>query len=402
MTPSGAFTSTDVPRSSGFDAVDDADGIVGLAVASDVSISKTDWLVNVTNNRAQSVTVTVSLDPSATDVGDLVVNGVNQGNTASFSVASGGMQTVELSLPGDCSLDRRSVPFEVSATDPVFEFTADRASQVVSIPAQRDSVTYQGLTNNHLKMLERDGTLTNFGVTTGGFGPPSADFDCDGKMEIPYVDGNGGITIVDVDGETQTLVASGVRNDARLGVGDYDGDGTTAVVYPNAADNDHLYRAEHNGDNVMIGAVSAASVGGVTDFNGDGDQDVVYTDDKRNLLYYDEGSEFSTGIKAACVMCIGAPTDFDGDGSERVPFSKNNGDILLADSQGNEELVWSGGGGALGSLASFDWNDDGTPDVVAVGSDNRLYWIDYADGSLNGPITDSGGTALTGDSYGMA
>lgn len=404
VTPAGLFTAAELPRVSDLDSVGDTSGVIGLDVVSSVDINSVEKLVNVTNHRGDSVSVTVSLDSSATDVGDLVVDGTNEGDTANFSLASGSTETVKIDVPDDCSLGGRDIPFNTSAEDTGFNFTADRSSQVTSTQGKRSSLAFQAQSDNQLQDIDRDGTVTDFGFSTKGFGPADADYDCDGKVEIPYVDGNSGITIIDVDGETQELVASGVRNDVVLGVGDFDGDGKPAVVYANADDNNHIYRVEHNDDNAEIAGVGADSIAGVADFDDDGDKDIVYTDPDNNLNYYDDGSEKDTGINPSCRKCIGAPKDFDGDGVKRVPFkSQNNGEIMLADDQGNTEEVWNGGDSSMGSLGSFDWNDDGTPDIVMVyNADKKLYWIDYTDGSRNGPIQDSNGNDVKGDSKGVA
>lgn len=404
IAPVSSFTLVGLDRGVGLDSVSDAKGVIALVVSSAVDIDSTNQLVNVTNNRDESVDVTIALDSSATDVGDLVVDGVDQGDSATFSLAPGGLETVELTVPADCSLGGRSVPFDASAADAGFTFNASRSSSVTPTTGLRTTVALQGQANNHLKMLERDGTLTDFGVTTSGFGPADADFDCDGKMEIPYVDGSNGISIVDVDGETQELVTSGVTLDVVLGVDDYDGNGKPDVLFSNSSDSSKIYRVEYGGSPVLIdGNLKGDSVAGVTDINDDGDEDIVYTDGGK-LLYWDGGTEFDTGVSPSTSLSIGAPRDFDGDGVERVPFvSDNNGEVVLVDHNGNTEIVWDGTDTPLGSLGSFDWNDDGTPDVVVVNdADTKLYWIDYTDGSRNGPIQDDGGTDVQGDSYGTA
>lgn len=268
----------------------------------------------------------------------------------------------------------------------------------------RDHLVFQDQNNNELALINRSGFVTNLGVSTKGFGPYIADFECDVRIEVPYVTENNKLSMIDIDGETQSLTTTNVRSDIRVGVGDLDGDGSPAALYPRTTDNNDLYRVEYDGVDTEVLTEPSGSVAGLGDFNGDGDLDLVFTNTNGDLVYYENQSVIDTGIDPACEMCIGGPADFDGDGQVRVPFKSGvDGGIMLTDHQGNTEEVWDGGDEPLGSLASFDWNDDGTPDIVIVyNADKKLYWIDYATGTRNGPIQDAGGNDVRGDSYGVA
>lgn len=267
----------------------------------------------------------------------------------------------------------------------------------------RDHLVFQDQANNELAFIDRTGSVSNLGVSTKGFGPYKADFECDVRIEVPYVTENNQLAMIDLDGETQTLSTSNVRNDIRVGVGDLDGDGSPAALYPRTNDNNDLYRVEFNGADVEVMTEPTDSIAGLADFNGDGDLDLIFTNTNGDLLYYENQSVIDTGVNPECGMCIGAPADFDGDGTPRVPYKGANGAILLADHQGNSEEVWNDADEPLGSLGTFDWNEDGTPDIVIVyNADKKLYWIDYATGTRNGPIQDSTGSDVQGDAYGVA
>lgn len=111
-----AFTTGSVDRSSSIDVAGDADGLYGLDTATAVHTNATERLVTVTNRLDRDVTVSVTLDASAADLGDLVVDGTIHGDRASFTLAPGGSRQVDIAVPDDPAIAGETVTFRAEAS----------------------------------------------------------------------------------------------------------------------------------------------------------------------------------------------------------------------------------------------------------------------------------------------
>lgn len=118
-----SFTAGDAARNSAVDVASDDEGALTLDIAPAVHTNSTEVLVNVTNRLGQDVTVTVALQDGSRDVGDLVVDGSNAGNSTTFSLAEGATQTVKIEIPDDSSLTDDTVYFSVDASGTGIEVT---------------------------------------------------------------------------------------------------------------------------------------------------------------------------------------------------------------------------------------------------------------------------------------
>lgn len=127
-----SFTAADAPRNATVDVTTDDVGVLTLDVAPAVHINSTDPLVNVTNRLSQDVTITVELRGDSEHIGDLVVDGTVVGNKTSFTLAEGGVQTVEIEIPDNSSLTDETVYFSVDASAPGLEVTAPGRSTPVN------------------------------------------------------------------------------------------------------------------------------------------------------------------------------------------------------------------------------------------------------------------------------
>ncbi|WP_336024641.1 hypothetical protein [Halobellus salinisoli] len=126
-----SFSTSDTPRENVVNVTSDESAAHSLDVASAVHINATDPLVNVTNRLEEDVTVTVTLRSDSTQIGDLVVDGTNDGNETTFTLAEQNTQTVKIMIPDDTSLTTETVYFHVSATAPSLEVSApDRNAPV--------------------------------------------------------------------------------------------------------------------------------------------------------------------------------------------------------------------------------------------------------------------------------
>lgn len=317
---------------------------------------------------------------------------------------------VVIDAPGLTTADHR-IKVVVDGDAAVFEFNRATCSLT------RDVLVFQQNSNDNLAFINRSGGVTDLGVGNIMTFGPAADFDCDGRLEAPYVTGDPGddewheLRIVDASGETQTLydfgtVEVGDNYDTRLGVGDLDADGVTEVVFPDPGDSDDLYRVEVNEAASQIGTGhDGLGVGGLGDFNGDGDLDLVYLDDNGDeLRYLEDTNEQQTGLDADESDSIGSPADFDGDGEVRVPVEVQSApqEIVLSDNNGNYDTLNGETSDAVGSLATFDWNDDGTLDVVWVDNadSDQLYFTEL-DGTTT-EIADSDGNPVDATDLGVA
>lgn len=124
--PAGSFTVGSLPRASGTDVVADIDGTLGLDVATSVRQKKINELVTVTNRLGVSVSVTVTVTNSNQHV--LYLNGVQQGTQATFTLANGASQRVDVEAHSSQDL----VVFDVTATATDITVTANGRSVQVT------------------------------------------------------------------------------------------------------------------------------------------------------------------------------------------------------------------------------------------------------------------------------
>lgn len=129
--PAASFTHGEVPRGTSVDVTSDENGALALNTAQAVSINDTSDLVGVTNHLGRGVTVTVTLRSDSTDKGALAVDGTTDGNETSFTLASGGQETVRIEIPDDSSLTDDAVYFHVTVSGPGLTAAArDRSSPI--------------------------------------------------------------------------------------------------------------------------------------------------------------------------------------------------------------------------------------------------------------------------------
>lgn len=111
-----SYSATNVPRGSTVDVTSDSVAVHTLDTAQAVHVNETSTLVNVTNNLGRQTTVTVALREDSTHIGDLVVDGQNQGNRTSFTLTADATETVAITVPDDSSLTDDVVYFHANAT----------------------------------------------------------------------------------------------------------------------------------------------------------------------------------------------------------------------------------------------------------------------------------------------
>ena len=108
-----AFSTAAVDRPSSIDVTSDPEGTLGVDTAPSVHANSTDPLVNLSNHFGQTVTVTVELRSASADRGDLVMDGLNQGDRVSMTLGRGESAQIDVSVPDNSSLVGTSIRFDV-------------------------------------------------------------------------------------------------------------------------------------------------------------------------------------------------------------------------------------------------------------------------------------------------
>jgi flagellar protein FlaF len=93
-------------------------------------------------------------------------------------------------------------------------------------------------TSNSVIYIDDDGTVVGTGVGYGtnngiGLGEP-ADFNGDGTVRVPYVDGGNNIKLTDENGDTTALTSSGAAAKAPIATGNFDGDDPLEIYFVGA------------------------------------------------------------------------------------------------------------------------------------------------------------------------
>jgi hypothetical protein len=270
--------------------------------------------------------------------------------------------------------------------------------------------------NDYLRSIDSNGRIYEFGssgkVTAQAVGPMDADIDGDGKVEVPYVDGNGALKIRDMDGEVQELLSSGVSSSSRLAVGAYR-TGDPEVYY---SDGSNLYHVDWEGGSTT-GAqafyknpgnnnnkIQAQSVAGVGDFDdADGDTEVVYVNSNSNLAYLNEKSNGQNEAKEAVNQNVVGPqatselAQLDGDGNADVVWRNGNQPhVRLADANGEDSqlpgMTDKPKSGA--SMGLYDIDGDTDLELVYVDQGNFLKYYDFATDSMKF-VRDENGDKVT-------
>lgn len=113
---SSAFTSMNVTRSGTMNVTEDGNSVLEMDKASSVSAGSTSKLENVTNNFGQEMTVEVHLREVSQDDADLIISGMNVGETATFDLGNSKTQTVKVKTKDSVNLTDDHIYFNTNAT----------------------------------------------------------------------------------------------------------------------------------------------------------------------------------------------------------------------------------------------------------------------------------------------
>lgn len=267
--------------------------------------------------------------------------------------------------------------------------TAAETSDPVSTYADGDGT---------LTVLYENGTTESLGVSPNVIGPME-DIDGDGTLEVTYIDQSNDLLAIGLDGSSETLV-SGSATGKYIGVGDWNGDGTTAVYYKDS-NNGNLYRVESGGTPEPITDPSGSKIAtnsplGVADYDDDGDRDIIYLGSSSTVKYYDGETVNSTGFSSFGSnngLGIGEPATFE-DRGVRVPYITGSNNLALLAADGSKEKLNENYGKAVKApVAAIDWTGDGTHELMHVNKDNDEIYVGYLNGSVD-PVTEGSGSTF--------
>jgi hypothetical protein len=218
-------------------------------------------------------------------------------------------------------------------------------------------------------------------VTLVGAAKTPADFNGDGTSDILYRDNSNGDTgfYAIVNGANSGWHDVGASSTAYsvVGVGDFTGSGTDDVLYRNAATGDTGFYLISNGVNAGwhdIGASATAyNVVGVGDFNGDLTDDILYRNNTSgDTGFYEIVNGVNTGwhdvgasSTAYSVVGVG---DFNGDGTSDILYRDNiTGDTGFYEIVNGVNTGWHDVGASSTAYVVVgvgDFNGDGTSDIL--------------------------------------
>ncbi|MFB6220338.1 MAG: PKD domain-containing protein [Halolamina sp.] len=230
--------------------------------------------------------------------------------------------------------------------------------------------------DGQLRTVAPDGTIHNIGVQAELAGR-MADLDSDGTPETPFVDGNATLRLAEPDGTTTELATGAASSKSAIAVGDFDGDGTKAVFYPNVSDSNYIYKVEVGespNEPVRVTATASNGIAGVGDLDGDDDPELAFAGSSSTIKYLDNGTVNSTGyssIGSNNGYGMGGVADVDGDGVARVTLVDGSNNIVLVGAEGTTETV-PNVSAAKSPISSADWTGDGSLEILYRDTDGKL------------------------------
>lgn len=245
-------------------------------------------------------------------------------------------------------------------------------------------VTFATGASDRVATLAEDGQPVRTYNATGAaaVAPQRADFDGDGYPDAAFVDGSGGLALVDGNDPVPRSLASDA-SDGRFAVTDWNG--SVSVFYVNGSAT--LVRLGPDEPASVVTSADAVSVAGAGDVDGDGDDELTFVGTDGDLHYLDtDGTVTDTGRGVASADAVGRPFDSDEDGCDEVPFVA-----------GSEVALYDAGSGVTDGLSSTsgDVDTDASLGVLDVDLDGDAEVV-YRDGSGELAAVDTGADATTG------
>jgi hypothetical protein len=218
-----------------------------------------------------------------------------------------------------------------------------------------------------------------------------ADFDGDGRSEIPILESGDEIRLIDgVSGPDGAIDISpeARTNNTHLTTGRFDGSATSIFYIANG----EIYRAnpEESSTKIATPDNGASAVAGVRDIDGDSISELVFVDGSQQLRYVepndDEAQTFTKipngGVGSNNGIGVGAPADFTGDGKADVPIVDGSNQIRLLGPEGVRERLITGNDDEQAAKAPVSANDvdgDGELELVYLENNNSPAELKYVD-----------------------
>ncbi len=246
-------------------------------------------------------------------------------------------------------------------------------------------LVYVDSSDGQLKSVTpRTEAVTDYDVTDAAVIGPPAFLDGDDAVEVPYVDDDGNLGVVDASGQTTTFVGandlgtSPRTGKSKLAVTDWDGDGNPDVVFANG--NGVLYRVdsdETGGPKSISTDKDVQFVVGAFDVTGDNERDVVYITTSSGLRAVDGETGTDTELS----------TDTTWGANDQIGFGEptlRNGTFVSPRVSGGEEpqLQLFDGEGTVEQISDFDVAKTAPTAVDLDGDGRAAYAFVTEDGNL--------------------
>jgi hypothetical protein len=401
--------STDGDYTATLDTAEDADGNDGATGQSDtVSVDTTAPSISsfsASNPSSQDVMVSFDSDEQLSTI-SVSISGAETATLtkADFTeTSSGSGYTYEATYSGSTDGDYTATLDTAEDADGNDGATGQSDSVTVSILNKGKTIVYQGL-----GAVSGDGGETSSLAPSGAnaLGPPGTDLTGDGLNDLPYIDSSGNLNITDSKGNTQTLVdTSDSSNPAQdktlMSVTQWNGSGT-CVFYANE-NNDKIYRVDKNGVTTEVAAPSngAQAVMGTGDIDGDGTEELLFADGSQQVRYIEPGGNIEKlsggGAGSSNGIGVGQPPDFDNDGTVRAVIIDGSNNVkIVGEAESNK--TFTGTSAKKGPVTTADVDDDGDLEIVYVGSNGYLKYVDNPLGSATiETLRDKDGNKISGN-----
>lgn len=245
-------------------------------------------------------------------------------------------------------------------------------------------------------------------------GPSSEDLTGDGTNDMPYIDSNGNLKLLNGTGGTQTLVpdsdgSSPAESKTLMAVGQWNGS-DTSVFYADD-NNDALYRVDDSGSTteVVDPGDGAQGVLGTGDIDDDGTRELIFSDGSQQVQYLESDGSVTKlsggGVGSNNGLGVGRPPDFDGDGTVRALVVDGSNRVkLVGDAEPTKTFDTDSStnvktNAKKAPLTATDVDNDGTDEIVYIGNDDGK--LKYVDDPLGNPtiefLKDEDGNKISGD-----
>ena len=234
--------------------------------------------------------------------------------------------------------------------------------------------------------------------------PAVGDVDNDGQMEIVFGNSAGKLYIVNHDGSQQLAYSILGFIEGSPALVDIDGDQDLEIFFTTTTTSGgKLYAIHHNGITMSgfpkeLGSMWTGPA--VHDIDNDGAYDIVCTTYDKEIYAVDvNGGAIKPGFPFATSGRFStSPTvvDVDSDGDYEIAVGSNDGELYVLHHDGTVFAQYDTGDDIRGGISVCDLNNDGQPDLLFGGYDDKIHvWDPVANELLPGWPVDLGFNILS-------